>query len=277
MKRVYTVLIFVLVFVYFSDAQNKFLVFYRDTVTEQGDYSLTVKDTYVRGPFLRSTVWVHNPTSRFLVLDYHYAYAMSEEGVARKFKNNENAVFLPNGDYKQRLRFKAPARTKFVSIHFPKVLVSDKVILAYPTLDVPKEEGVIRKLGDLSVQVLKIITYDKEFKIRIRVRYEGEEFLAINFANISAEREKSGKIYNKIRSYHRMHHRKSKYLEMATLTFPRREGEKLLKVIHFEDVFTTYTLSPMQNFDLHYSVQFDESASDMTDEELREKERKEEE
>gem|GEM_PF-5055214 len=273
MKDVLTILVFSIVFP--ASSQNKFFALYRDTFTVQNDYSISVMDTYIRGSlFLKSTVWIHNPTSSYLILDYTSAFAVGDDGVAKEFKNNENPVFLPGGSYKKNLKFKATSRGKYVSIHFPRVYVTDKVTLSYPPLDLPKIEGVIRKVNNISVEVLKIMASETEYKVRVRIRYDGDEFLAINFKNISVRGDHSGVIFNRVRPYHRMHHRKTKYLEMATLTFPIQPGEKLEKMLHFENVFFIYGLKELKGFDLNYTVRLNEEVDAPDEEEMDHRESK---
>ncbi|PBQ33560.1 hypothetical protein CNR22_17860 [Sphingobacteriaceae bacterium] len=276
-KTSFFILVILFLFPAHVIAQRKFIHFYRDTVIACGEYSVTTTTTYLRsGLFLKSTISIYNPTDHYLVLDYRSAYAMGDNGIPVKFSNNEDPTFLPHGSYRQRLKFKPMPNTKFVTFHFPKVYVTSNTGKGYEPIDLLKKIEAIEKVGNISIQVLKMTYFDEQVHIRVRIRYEGDKFLAIKFDNICIEGDKSGKIFNKTRANHRMHHRKSEYLEMATLKFPIKPGEKLGKTIHFQNVFMEYTLREQEGFYLRYTLQCEESVDAPLKEELKKEESTEE-
>ena len=261
-----------------SKSQRKFIHFYRDTVVKCGEYSIATQNTYLRGGmFLKSTVSIYNPTDQYLVLDYRSAYAIGDYGAPVKFCNNEDPTFLPKGWYRQRLKFKPMPNSHSITFHFPRVYVTSKSGFTYEPVDVPKKVEAISKVGNITIQVLKITRSEDQYAIRVRIQYAGDKFLAINFPNICAETETGRKIFNQVRENHRMHHRESKYLEMATLKFPIQEGEKLGNVIHFKNVFSEHSLRDLEGFDLHYTLQAEDGVNAPTEEELKKKEKTEDE
>lgn len=254
-------------------SQRKYLAFYKDTVFKYKDYTIYASDTYVRKPlFLRSAIVIDNPTSSYLILDYTQAFITGADGVRKRFHNDEDAVFRPKGFYRQRLRFDPTPLEGNVTFHFPKAFVTDKIVSTYEPVEIAKFVRSFTRVGNISIEVLKMVPYDTEYKIRVRIIYTGIEFLAINFENISATGEQSGKVFNRVRPNHRMHHRQGGYLEMATLTFPRKQGERIEKMLLFENVFTEYSLKEIEGFNLNYTVYPDEKAN-RTKKELKEQEK----
>ena len=275
-----SVLIFVvfLVFVFPAKSQSKSRAFYRDTILIHKDYIITVKKTYVeKFLFLKSTIRIYNPTTRYLILDYKSAFATGNNGKARKLRHKEDAVFFPGGNFVQRLKFKPTKRSQSITFHFPKVLVTDSVITNYPATDVPLKHDAVKRVNNVRVQVLKVIHFEKELKVRVRVFYHRPEFLAIDFLNISITGDQSGKIYPKPNPHYRMYHRKITDSEMVTLTFPIQKGEKIEKMMRFENVLKTYTLKELKGFDLNYTMYKDESKVTMSDYDLKKQKKKEEE
>lgn len=61
---------------------------------------------------------------------------------------------------------------------------------------------------------------------------------------------------------------------MATLTFPIQPGEKLEKMLHFENVFFIYSLKELQGFDLNYTVCLNEGSDTPDEEEMQQREKK---
>ena len=251
---------------------------FRDTAFEYNDYYIYVSNTYLRGPlFLKSDLTIHNSGTQFLIIDPAFATVTGDNGVPKKLRNDRGLVFMPDATFKQMLKFRPIEASKAITFHFPSAWVTNQVLSKFEPLLVPLYVGAIQKTGPITIEVLKVTPHPTEYKVRVRIRYKGEEFLAVAFNNISALGDSSGKISNKIRHNHRMHHKEGKYMELASLTFPIVPGEKLQKFIRFENVFVEYSIKQIQGFDLKYTLRADTGANAPSEEKMKEEEKKQEE
>lgn len=238
-----------------ATSQNNNTVYYEDAKMDYQHYTIEVSNTYLKKKFfLKSLVKITNPIDHYLILDGGAITAQGDSSSPVENYSDDDIVFAPGAYFKKRLKFNRVAESQSITFRFAKAHITDRVLARFEPAEVPLIPGAITSLGRITIQVLKVTPHQHEYKVRVRIRYYGDKFLAVAFNNICAEGGATGRIYNQIRPNHRMHHKPGKYLEMASLTFPILEGERLEQMILFENVFTEFSTKPLEGFDLKYTL-----------------------
>ncbi len=104
-------------------------------------------------------------------------------------------------------------------------------------------------LGNLDIEMIDVKLLPDVYKIRIRVNYDGLNFLAINFNNIGLS-SPTGKCYNLKKTLGKFHFNPNRRTEVINLAFSRdcaALGSRDKKLT-FRDIFTAYSTDVTTGF-----------------------------
>jgi hypothetical protein len=227
---------------------------YNDTIVEFENYTVELRNTYLRKKlFLRTSVVINNKSDNFLLLNPEDVLFSTE-----KLKNSpslyyKTIVIPPHYTKKFTLKFDGSDYTsKVVHFNFSKIKASHKTGLLYKVENMKLEKGEVSKLGNLKLRVDEKKLLPDALLVVVVVDYTGENFLAINFNNIGVHQTDLPSCYNLRRNSGRFNFNPDKNRETIKLLFSRDcfvyDGKK--KMLSFDNVFTEYSTTTLEGFNM---------------------------
>jgi|GEM_PF-4638551 len=240
--------------------------FYNDTIFEFNGCTIELKNTYIRKKlFLRTTVKITNRTDKFMLIDPDDVFLISLARGETKSMYKKTIVIPPNYSNKFELKFNDVGfDTPLLVYNFSKIRFTSHANLVYVISDLHLGRGYHSKLGKLDVEMIDVKVTDEVYKVRIRVNYDGSDFLAINFNNIGIN-SPMGKCYNLKKLPGKFHFNPNHKTEVINLAFSINcaSFHSHDKLLTFGNVFTSYAIEITDGFKISQRLVVEELSENM--------------
>lgn len=257
-------------FQYVSESFGQIICHYNDTTLQINNGIVQLKNTYVKKKlFLRTTVVLINTGDDFMLLDPNDVFLSDTRGDSAAGFYDDVVVVPPHSSKRFYLKFNAKFfESPKLLFDFSKINISQSIIRTYMLGELQRNK---LEAGSLSIDKVDEKKFPEMHTVRIKVRYEGTNLLAINFNNIGMKARNQGvSCYNLKKPGGRINFNPNIKKEVFTLVFSNACERSLRseKVLTFNNVFTEYSLRQTEGFKIWLNLLPDNASYDPDEKEI---------